>query len=136
MYGNTQPIYGTQYPLRYQQPTVPSQYYYQPMAPIPQAQTQEGLIRVTGVDGAKAYPVAPNGVVALFDADRDVMYIKSADAGGFPTIRAFTFAPMQDAAPTPAPEYVTRAEFDDLKEMIENGFKPVRKGAKPAADAE
>lgn len=135
MFGNPQPIYGNSYPLRYQQPTAPSQPYYQPMVPIPQP--QEGLIRVTGVDGAKAYPVAPNSVVPLFDADRDVMYIKSADAGGFPTIRAFTFAPMQDAAPAPAPDYVTRAEFDDLKEMIENGFKPVRKAAKqPAADAD
>ncbi len=134
MFGN-QPIYGTQYPMRYQQPTAPVQPYYQPMAPIPHQQTQDGLIRVTGVDGAKAYPVAPNSVAALFDADRDVFYIKSADAGGFPTIRAFTFAPMQEAAPTPAPDYVTRAEFDDLKEMIENGIKPVRKAAKPA-DAE
>lgn len=133
MFGN-QPIYGTQYPMRYQQPTAPAQPYYQPMAPIPQQQTQDGLIRVTGVDGAKAYPVAPNSVVALFDADRDVFYIKSADAGGFPTIRAFTFAPMQEAAPAPVSDYVTRAEFDELKEMIENGIKPVRKAAKPAAD--
>ncbi len=133
MFGN-QPIYGTQYPMRYQQPTAPVQPYYQPMAPIPQQQTQDGLIRVTGVDGAKAYPVAPNSVAALFDAERDVFYIKSADAGGFPTIRAFTFAPMQEAAPPPVSDYVTRAEFDELKEMIENGIKPVRKAAKPAAD--
>lgn len=134
MFGN-QPMYGAQYPMRYQQPTAPVQPYYQPMVPVPQPQTQDGLIRVTGVDGAKAYPVVPNSVVPLFDADRDVMYIKSADAGGFPTIRAFTFAPMQEAAPTPVADYVTRAEFDELKEMIANGKQPVHK-AKPAADAE
>lgn len=136
MFGNQQPMYGNPYPLRYQQPTVPVQPYYQATVPIPQQQMQEGLIRVTGVDGAKAYPVSPNSVVPLFDADRDVMYIKSADAGGFPTIRAFTFAPMQETAPAPITDYVTRAEFDELKEMIANGKQPVRKAAKPAADAE
>lgn len=137
MFGNQQqPIYGNPYPLRYQQPAAPVQPYYQPTVPIPQQQMQDGLIRVTGVDGAKAYPVAPNSVAALFDADRDVFYIKSADAGGFPTIRAFTFAPMQEAAPVPVTDYVTRAEFDELKEMITNGKQSVRKAAKLAADAE
>lgn len=135
MFGN-QSIYGNPYPMRYQQPAAPVQPYYQPTVPIPQQQTQDGLIRVTGVDGAKAYPVAPNSVVPLFDADRDVFYIKSADAGGFPTIRAFTFAQMQEAAPTPATEYITRAEFEEWKEAMNNGQQPVRKAAKPAADAE
>lgn len=122
MFGN-QPIYGSPYTMRYQQPQ--TQPYYQPLAAIPQQQTQEGLIRVTGIEGAKAYPVAPNSVVPLFDADRDVLYVKSADAGGFPTIRAFTFAPMQDVAQKPEQEYVTRQEFEELKEAIRNGKQPV-----------
>ena len=132
MFGN-QPIYGNPYPLQYQQPQAPARSYYTPMAPIPQQQTAPGLIQVTGMEGAKAYPLAPNSVAALFDADRDVMYIKRTDAGGYPTIAAYTFAPMQEAAPTQQPEYVTRQEFDELKEMIANGKQPIRK-AKPAAD--
>ena len=134
MFGN-QPIYGNPYPLRYQQPTAPAQTYYSPMAPIPQQQTAPGLIQVTGMEGARAYPLAPNSVAALFDADRDVMYIKRTDAGGYPTIAAYTFAPMQEAAPTQQPEYVTRQEFDELKEAIMSGKQPVRK-AKPAAESE
>ena len=132
MFGN-QPIYGNPYPLQYQQPQAPARSYYTPMAPIPQQQTAPGLIQVTGMEGAKAYPLAPNSVAALFDADRDVMYIKRTDAGGYPTIAAYTFAPMQEAAPTQQPEYVTRQEFEELKEMIANGKQPIRK-AKPAAD--
>lgn len=128
---NQQPIYGNPYPLRYQQPQAPAQTYYQPMAPIPQQQTAPGLIQVTGLEGAKAYPLPPNSVAALFDADRDVMYIKRTDAGGYPTIAAYTFAPMQEAAPTQQPEYVTRQEFEEWKEAMSNGKQPVRK-AKPA----
>lgn len=117
MFGN-QPMYGNPYQMQRQQ--MPS-YYPQQMAQ-PQ---QEGLIRVTGAEGARAYPVAPNSVVPLFDAERDVLYVKSADAGGFATIRAFSFAPLQDA-PQQQTEYVTRREFEELKEMIANGKQPVR----------
>lgn len=77
--------------------------------------------------------MAPNSVAALFDADRDVMYIKRTDAGGYPTIAAYEFKPLQEAAPAQQPEYVTRKEFEELKEAIMSGKQPVRK-AKPAAD--
>lgn len=90
------------------------------------AQMQQGmqLIRVTGMDGAKAYQMPPNSVVPLFDADNDIMYVKSTDGAGFPTIRAFAFQPVEDK-PEPVPQYVTRDEFDaamkHLREAIDNG---------------
>ena len=126
MFGN-QPMYGNPYQARYPQA---QGYYQQPMAALPQLVQPGDLIRVTGVEGARAYPVAPNSTVPLFDADRDVLYVKSADAGGFPTIRAFAFAPLQEQQQQ-QPEYVTRQEFNELKEMIVNGKQPV-----PAASAE
>ena len=131
----SQPIYGNPYPMQYQQPQAPARSYYTPMTPIPQQQTTPGLIQVTGLEGAKAYPLAPNSEAALFDAGRDVFYVKRTDAGGYPTIQAYQFSPVQEAAPSAQPEYVTRQEFDELKEMIANGKQPVRK-AKPAADSE
>jgi hypothetical protein len=82
------------------------------------------LIRVTGMDGAKAYQMPPNSVVPLFDADNDIMYVKSTDGAGFPTIRAFAFQPVEDK-PEPVQQYVTRDEFDaamkHLREAIDNG---------------
>ena len=134
MFGNQQ-LYGNPYPMQYQQPQAPARSYYTPMTPIPQQQTAPGLIQVTGMEGAKAYPLAPNSVAALFDADRDVMYIKRTDAGGYPTIQAYQFSPVQEAAPSAQPEYVTREEFNELKEAVLNGKQPVRK-AKPAAESE
>lgn len=56
---------------------------------------QMQLIRVTGMEGAKAYRMPPNSVVPLFDADNDIMYVKSTDGAGFPTIRTFAFQPIE-----------------------------------------
>ena len=89
------------------------------------------LVRVSGMDGARAYQMAPNEVVALFDEGDDILYVKSTDGAGFPTIRRFRFREEADAAPAapvPAADYVTRAEFDELKGLVmANGKHAVRK---------
>lgn len=88
------------------------------------AQMQQGmqLIRVTGMDGAKAYQMPPNSVVPLFDADNDIMYIKSTDGAGFPTIRAFAFQPVENPTPQ-AQQYVTREEFNDTLAQVSQLLK-------------
>ena len=91
----------------------------------PQQPPRDGLIRVTGMDGARAYQMPPNSAVALFDGGMDVFYVKTTDGAGFPTIRAYSFQPMEQAQAMGASEYVTRAEFDQLKEMIVHGKQPV-----------
>ena len=96
-------------------------------------QAQESIIRVTGLEGAKSYPMAPDSRVALFDDSRDVFYVKTTDAGGYPTLAAYTFSPLREA-PAPAPDYVTRDEFNQLKEMIESAKQPVRKSKQPDAE--
>lgn len=78
------------------------------------------LLRVSGINGAKAFQMNPNEVVALFDEGDDILYVKSTDSAGFPTIRRFRFAEEAETpAPAPPPaEYVTRKEFDELKGMV------------------
>ena len=93
------------------------------MQPTPQP--RDGLIRVTGMDGSRAYQMPPNSAVALFDGGQDVFYVKTTDGAGFPTIRAYSFQPMEQAQAMGASEYVTRAEFEQLKEMIAHGKQPV-----------
>ena len=94
------------------------------------------LIRVTGMDGAKAYQMPPNSVVPLFDADNDIMYVKSTDGAGFPTIRAFAFQPIENPTPQ-TQQYVTREEFNDtlakLKEAIGHGRCPGAQTLQPGA---
>lgn len=90
----------------------------------PQAPTT--LTRVTGIDGAKAYQMTPNSTVALFDNNEDIMYIKTTDGAGFPTIRTFAFNEV--VANNSVPEnvdYVTRDEFNKLKEELLNGKQSI-----------
>ena len=91
----------------------------------PYQQKQE-LIRVNGLEGAKNYPLSPGSTVALFDADSDTMYIKSMDAGGFPSIRTFTFTEMQSIQPNDMNSRLSAMEMEiaNLKEAID-GIKSV-----------
>ena len=80
------------------------------------------LIRVTGLDGAKAYQMAANSTVALFDSNEDIMYVKTTDGAGFGTIRAFSFSEIDlsaTAKPTPT-EYVTKDEFEKLRNEVQS----------------
>ena len=81
----------------YGMPQNPMQLAQQLMGSYQQRVTPQQLIRVTGMDGAKAYQMGPNSCVPLFDSDNDIMYIKSTDGAGFPTVRAFSFSPMLPA---------------------------------------
>ena len=91
----------------------------------PPPQPRDGLIRVTGMEGARAFQMLLISAVALFDDGQDVFYVKTTDGAGFPTIRAYSFQPMEQAQAMGANEYVTRAEFEQLKEMIAHGKQPV-----------
>ena len=109
-----------------------SQYPQRTMWPQTAAQgSPRQLVRVSGMDGARAYQMAPNEVVALFDEGDDILSVKSTAGAGFPTIRRFRFREEADAAPAapvPAADYVTRAEFDELKGLVmANGKHAVRK---------
>ena len=91
----------------------------------PPPQSRDGLIRVTGMEGARAYQMPPNSAVALFDGGQDVFYVKTTDGAGFPTIRAYSFQPMEQAQAMGANDYVTRAQPEQLKELIVHGKQPV-----------
>lgn len=86
---------------------------------IQQQPPQNNLIRVTGIDGAKAYQMSPNSSVALFDSDSDIMYVKTTDGAGFPTIRTFKFEAIENASNIQE-SYITREEFNELKQEVEN----------------
>lgn len=84
--------------------------------------TVKDLIRVNGIEGARMYPVQPNTRIALFDANEDIFYIKSADAGGYATIEPYVFSRMETPAPaTDTNKYVTVEDFEKFKEELLNG---------------
>ena len=104
---------------------------YQPQAVT--SQPINGLVSVTGIEGAKAYQLPPNSSMPLFDGNEDVLYVKTTDAAGYPTIKTFTFKPMEpiEAKPIEA-DYVPRSEFDalvsEVKQLIDKGQKAADDG--------
>lgn len=113
----------TPYPYNY------NPYAYQPMTGLPSpGQNQvpqqlpqmrnaqySGLIYVLGEEEARAYYVAPGNTVPLFDKDKPVMYIKSVDINGMPNMMKCTLI-FENTAP--ASDYVSRAEFSELSQAV------------------
>lgn len=103
-----------------QQPTQIPQFNAQ----MASQQPVNGLTRVTGIDGAKAYQMPPNSVAALFDDSYDIMYVKSTDGAGFPTIRIFDFfehkeeVPVQQQ-PVNVENFATKQELQTLQSQLE-----------------
>ena len=113
----TQPNYNTVIPT--QQPNV------------------SGLVWVQGIEAAKAYLVAPNNTVALWDSEQQRIYLKSADASGMPSMRILDWAehtqqPANTVNTVDLSNYITKEEFniriDELLTKIKEGAsdgKPV-----------
>ena len=67
-----------------QQPTQP---ITPPTAPTQTPQMSNDMIWVQGLAGAKAYLVAPNTTVTLWDSENPVIYLKSCDVNGMPSMK-------------------------------------------------
>lgn len=93
-----------------------------------QATPQSGLIWVQGEAGAKAYPVAPNTTVQLWDSESQIVYLKSADASGMPSMKILDYTIRDNATNSNAlqkqqqvdlSDYVTKEEFEKrISEMM------------------
>ena len=88
---------------------------------------QDGLIRVTGMQGARAYQMPANSRAALFDDTDDIVIIKMTDGAGFPSYRRARLEWIEDE---PDNDPVTRGEmnakFEELKGLIlSNGKQSV-----------
>lgn len=94
-----------------------------PMLAQQQQQAVHGFVYVTGLEGAKAYQLPPNSEMPLFNSTGDVMYIKTTDGAGFPTIKVCKVKEMQSTQDAEATEYVTHDELDriysDLSAQVE-----------------
>jgi hypothetical protein len=113
--------YNNFFPASYQNP------YYQQMMPMQQNNFQNNnnsnLIWVQGEAGAKSYLVAPNTTVQLWDSEAQVIYLKSADASGMPSLKILDYT-IRDAMPVSQSNaqtvsYVTKTEFDAFKNEVQ-----------------
>lgn len=128
-----------------QQPTQIPQFNAQ----MASQQPVNGLTRVTGIDGAKAYQMPPNSVAALFDDSYDIMYVKSTDGAGFPTIRIFDFYEHKEETSvqkqsvnfenfaTKQELQTLQSQIEEVKGMISNGKQsvPEQQSEQPCSNA-
>lgn len=113
--------YNNMYPMGYQSPM-----YYQPQYQNTPNNQNSGIIWVQGEAGAKSYLVAPNTTVQLWDSEEQVIYLKSADASGMPSIKTLDYKVREANVPTHTnTTYATKDELDQLKESIEARLKEI-----------
>ena len=115
---------------------------YQPQQMQPQAQTQapqiqtptNDIIWIQGIAGAKAYLVAPNNTVTLWDSESPTIYVKSADSSGIPSMRILDFKERTESSSQPQNEHICQCgdkfipkselteingKFDDIFERLQ-----------------
>ena len=76
------------------------------------------LTFINGIEGAKAFIVAPNQTIYLKDSDSNILYEKKADAQGRYTLTAFELKPVEintPTAPTQPTAYATTSDLNALK---------------------
>ena len=118
--------YNNYFPAGYQPLYYPQQTQMQtPVQAQPQQQQPQinnGIIWVQGEAAAKSYPIAPNSSVPLWDSEANVIYIKSADMSGMPSIKILDYT-MRDVAPrnaeiSPQNDFATKGDISILEKEI------------------
>ena len=92
----------------------------QPQQPV------NNIIRVTGPESAKAYPLGERSSVVLFDAKNPIFYLKTTDDGGFPNpLRSFSFEEIKTtenqqpvAEQINTTNFATKEDFETLEKNV------------------
>lgn len=95
---------------------------------VTQMQSMQGfsgsnIISVTGIEGARAFNVAPNSSVLLLDGENPVMYLKTSDSIGMQKITVYSLTEVHNN-PVPVKEdnpveYVTKEAFEALQARVQ-----------------
>ena len=85
--------------------------------PQPQQTNYLPLTFVSGIEGAKAFIVAPNQTVYLKDSDSNILYEKKADAQGRYSLTAYEMKPVNDTSKQQS-EFATTSDLTALKSML------------------
>lgn len=112
------------------QQKIPYQQQMQPQPTQPFAtpsQISNDFIWVQGEAGAKAYLVAPNNTVTLWDSESPTIYVKTADSSGVPSMRILDFTERDGAKPKEKPhvcscgnKFAKIEDFKALEEKVES----------------
>lgn len=119
------PYYAPFYRPTYQQEFSQGQYMQAPQ--IPANQSTSDFLWVLNENEATSYPVAPNNTVILWDKNLPVVYVKSVNMQGIPSMRILDYTERANQ-PSGQPNavisqgstaYATIDQFNALKEDVE-----------------
>lgn len=118
--------YNNPFPVNYQQ-YYPQAYQTAPVANQQNNQQSQnsGIIWVQGEAGAKSYLVAPNQTVQLWDSENQVIYLKSADGSGMPSIKTLDYTIRDAQASAEAQKaaegkFISKDELNGLRDELES----------------
>ena len=119
------PQYTQQYPQQFQQPI---------STPQPQINQNQNnpIIWVSGEAGAKAFLVAPNTTVQLWDSENPVIFLKSADASGMPSMKILDYTIREGEKQQNTPlkndmnNYATKEELNAFRTEILQTIEKVK----------
>lgn len=130
--------------MPYQMPQMPQT--QMPQVPTPPAVPSSDMIWVLNENEASSYLVAPGNTVTLWDKNEPVIYLKSVDAQGMPSMRVLEFTERlpeprrssQTGVDTGEGKYASaeafaslRGEVESLREKLEAlSMKPASKTRK------
>ena len=79
---------------------------------------------VKGIAGARAFVIPPSSSVVLMDTDSSVFYLKTTDANGLETVKAYEFTEKETDTPElNTDKFVLKSDFDKLSEKVEEFIK-------------
>lgn len=119
-----QPYYQQNYPQYQQQQQFQPQYQQQPVQQNQFSQQPSNIRWVQGIEGAKSYLVAPNESVPLWDTEAQVIYLKSADASGMPSMKILDYTIRSDESKQKEDmsiydKFATKDDFALIKDELE-----------------
>lgn len=97
---------------------------YQQYNPAPQnqqnfsPQRENSIIWVQGIEAAKSFLVAPGNTVQLWDSEAQVIYLKSADASGMPSMKILDYT-IREASAAPQSNVADSSLASDVKALKE-----------------
>lgn len=106
-------------PVNYQQMQYSQQPFTQQTQQVQQPTMNSNLIWVQGEAGAKSYLVAPNTTVQLWDSEDQVIYLKSADASGMPSMKVLDYQIRQNNQSVNQPQIEVNASYATKDELTE-----------------
>lgn len=81
---------------------------------------------VKGTEGARAYNIPASSSVILMDSNDPVFYMKSTDANGLETVKAYEFKEKETDTPElNADKFVLKSDFDKLAEKVDEFMKSI-----------